>query len=105
MSVGAFGRPLIIDDRPIAGSNRVGVAKNTPTEIIEKLNKETNADLADPKIEARRAALGGTVLAARPPTSESSSHRQPSSRPRLSSSRARSRTDRGRIFHKPPFNE
>jgi tripartite-type tricarboxylate transporter receptor subunit TctC len=35
----------------------------TPAEIVEKLNKEINAGLADPKIKARIADLGGTVLA------------------------------------------
>ena len=38
----------------------IGVPKNTPTEIIEKLNKEINAGLADPKIKARLADLGRT---------------------------------------------
>ena len=40
----------------------LGAPKNTPAEIIEKLNKEINAALADPKIKARLADLGGTVL-------------------------------------------
>jgi tripartite-type tricarboxylate transporter receptor subunit TctC len=40
----------------------LGAPKDTPTEIIEKLNKEINAGLADPKIKARLANLGGTVL-------------------------------------------
>ena len=34
---------------------RVGAPKNTPAEIIDKLNKEINAGLADPKIKARLA--------------------------------------------------
>jgi hypothetical protein len=37
-----------------------------PTEIIDKLNKEINAALADPKIKARLADLGGTVLPGSP---------------------------------------
>src|SRR5499425_2707446 len=41
----------------------VGVARNTPAEIVDKLNKEINAGLADPKLRARLADLGGTVLA------------------------------------------
>jgi tripartite-type tricarboxylate transporter receptor subunit TctC len=41
----------------------VGAPKNTPAEIIEKLNREINAGLADPKIKARFAELGGEVLA------------------------------------------
>jgi tripartite-type tricarboxylate transporter receptor subunit TctC len=44
----------------------VGVPKNTPAEIVDKLNKEINASLADPKIKARLADLGGTVLAGSP---------------------------------------
>jgi tripartite-type tricarboxylate transporter receptor subunit TctC len=44
----------------------VGVPKNTPTEIIDKLNKEINAGLADPKLKARINDLGGTVLAGTP---------------------------------------
>lgn len=40
-----------------------GVARNTPADIIEKLNKEINAALADPMIKARFADLGGAVLA------------------------------------------
>ena len=60
----------------------VGAPKNTPAEIIDKLNKEINAALADPKMKARLADLGGTVLAARPPTSASSSPTKPRSGPR-----------------------
>jgi tripartite-type tricarboxylate transporter receptor subunit TctC len=36
----------------------VGVPKNTPAEIIDRLNKEINAALADPRIKARLADLG-----------------------------------------------
>jgi tripartite-type tricarboxylate transporter receptor subunit TctC len=39
-----------------------GVPKNTPVEIIEKLNKEINAGLANPKLKAQLADLGGTAL-------------------------------------------
>ena len=44
----------------------VGVPNNTPVEIVYKLNKEINAGLADPKLKARLADLGGTVLAGSP---------------------------------------
>ncbi len=45
----------------------VGAPKNTPVEIIDKLNKEINTGLAAPKIKARLAAdFGGTVLAGSP---------------------------------------
>jgi tripartite-type tricarboxylate transporter receptor subunit TctC len=40
----------------------VGVPKNTPTEIVDKLNKEINAALADPKMKARLAELGTTPI-------------------------------------------
>ena len=44
----------------------VGVPKTTPAEIVDKLNKEINAALADPNVKARLADLGGTVLADSP---------------------------------------
>src|SRR5215831_13718381 len=44
----------------------VGAPKNTPPQIIDKLNKEINAGLADPKLKARLADLGGTVLPGSP---------------------------------------
>jgi tripartite-type tricarboxylate transporter receptor subunit TctC len=44
----------------------VGAPKATSAEIVEKLNKEINAGLADPKIKARLADLGGNVLALSP---------------------------------------
>ena len=44
----------------------VGIPKNTPAEIIDKLNREINAGLADPKIKARLADFGGTPLLVSP---------------------------------------
>jgi tripartite-type tricarboxylate transporter receptor subunit TctC len=40
----------------------MGAPKGTPPEIIEKLNATVNAGLADPKLRARLADLGGTPL-------------------------------------------
>jgi len=40
----------------------VGAPKATPPEIVDKLNKEVNAALADPKMKARLAELGATTL-------------------------------------------
>jgi tripartite-type tricarboxylate transporter receptor subunit TctC len=40
----------------------VGVPKNTPVEIVAKLNKEINAGLADPTLKARLADLGGVPM-------------------------------------------
>jgi tripartite-type tricarboxylate transporter receptor subunit TctC len=44
----------------------VGAPRNTPAEIIDRLNKEINAGLADPKIKAQLADLGGTPLPGSP---------------------------------------
>ena len=44
----------------------VGVPKGTPEDIIDKLNKEINAILAEPKAKARLADLGASLLAGSP---------------------------------------
>ncbi|MEA3134273.1 MAG: hypothetical protein QOG17_2119 [Gammaproteobacteria bacterium] len=44
----------------------LGAPKNTPTEIIDKLNKEINAALNDSKFKARLANLDGTALGGSP---------------------------------------
>jgi tripartite-type tricarboxylate transporter receptor subunit TctC len=44
----------------------IGAPKNTPPGIIERLNKEINAALADPKVSAKLANLGSTALALSP---------------------------------------
>jgi tripartite-type tricarboxylate transporter receptor subunit TctC len=44
----------------------IGAPKNTPIEIVDKLNKNINASLADPKSKAQLAELGGTVLVGSP---------------------------------------
>ena len=44
----------------------IGAPRNTPVEVIDKLNKEINAGLADPKIKARLADLGNAPLALSP---------------------------------------
>jgi tripartite-type tricarboxylate transporter receptor subunit TctC len=44
----------------------VGMPKDTTFEIVEKLNKEINAALADPKMKARLADLGGTIIPGSP---------------------------------------
>jgi tripartite-type tricarboxylate transporter receptor subunit TctC len=43
-----------------------GAPKKTPTALIDMLNKEINAGLADPEIKARMAELDGTVLVGSP---------------------------------------
>src|SRR5437868_9648216 len=40
----------------------ISAPKGTPREIVEKLNKEINAALADPKLKARLAELGAEVF-------------------------------------------
>jgi tripartite-type tricarboxylate transporter receptor subunit TctC len=44
----------------------IGAPKGTPADIIDRLNKETNAGLADSKLKARLADLGGRPLAGPP---------------------------------------
>ncbi len=44
----------------------LGAPRNTSAEIIDKLNKEINAALADPQFKARLAALDGTMLGGSP---------------------------------------
>jgi tripartite-type tricarboxylate transporter receptor subunit TctC len=44
----------------------LGAPGNTPAEIVDKLNKEINAALSDPKIKAKLADLGGSVLSGSP---------------------------------------
>ena len=46
----------------VGGWHGIGAPKATPPEIVDKLNREINAGLADPKIKARLADVGGTVL-------------------------------------------
>jgi tripartite-type tricarboxylate transporter receptor subunit TctC len=51
----------------------LGTPRNTPTEIVEKLNKEINAGLASPLMKARLLTRGEWRFPVRPPTSASSS--------------------------------
>jgi len=44
----------------------IGAPRNTPAEIVDKLNKEINAGLADPKIKGRLADLGSTPFPGSP---------------------------------------
>jgi tripartite-type tricarboxylate transporter receptor subunit TctC len=44
----------------------IGAPKSTPVEVVDRLNRETNAGLADPKVKARLADLGGMSLAGSP---------------------------------------
>ena len=44
----------------------IGAPRNTPAEIVDKLNTEINASLGDPKLKARLVDLGGIVLTGSP---------------------------------------
>ena len=44
----------------------IGAPRGTSAEVIDKLNKEINAGLADPKLRARLADLGGIVIGGSP---------------------------------------
>ena len=44
----------------------IGAPRNTPAEIVDKLNKEINAAIADPGMKARLAAIGGEPLPGSP---------------------------------------
>jgi tripartite-type tricarboxylate transporter receptor subunit TctC len=46
--------------------NGVSAPKGTPIEIVERLNKEINASLADPTIQARLADLGAVAMTGSP---------------------------------------
>jgi tripartite-type tricarboxylate transporter receptor subunit TctC len=50
----------------VSGIGGFGAPKNTPPEIIDKLNKEINAGLADPKVKARLVALGTAPFSTSP---------------------------------------
>ena len=49
-----------------SGWSGFGSPKSTPTEVIDKLNREINTALADPKIKAQLADLGSLALAGSP---------------------------------------
>jgi tripartite-type tricarboxylate transporter receptor subunit TctC len=57
--------PLIGDVVPgyaVTGWLGIGVPKGTPAEIVERLNREINAALADPTVKARMAELGSEIF-------------------------------------------
>jgi tripartite-type tricarboxylate transporter receptor subunit TctC len=76
LAVTAATRQEVLPDIPIVGEFvpgyeatawfGIGVPRNTPTEIVEKLNWEIKAGLADPKLEAQLADLGGETFAGSP---------------------------------------
>jgi tripartite-type tricarboxylate transporter receptor subunit TctC len=61
--------PVVADFVPgyeASGFAGIGVPRNTPAEIVDLLNKELNAGLADPKIKSRIVELGGTPAGGTP---------------------------------------
>ncbi len=76
VAVTAATRSDVLPDLPTVGSIvagydattwfGIGAPKNMPSEIVDKLNKEINAALANPKIKAQLADLGGTALTLSP---------------------------------------
>jgi tripartite-type tricarboxylate transporter receptor subunit TctC len=61
-------RPMVefVPDYEASGWQGVGAPRNTPVEIVERLNQEINAGLADPTLKDRLASLGGVVLTSTP---------------------------------------
>jgi tripartite-type tricarboxylate transporter receptor subunit TctC len=55
-----------VPDYEASGWQGIGAPKNTPAEVIGRLNAEINAALADPKIRSQLVNLGGSVLALSP---------------------------------------
>jgi tripartite-type tricarboxylate transporter receptor subunit TctC len=76
LAVTTAGRSQLLPDLPTvgdfvpgyeaSGSFGFGAPRRTPAEIVEKLNREINAVLADPKARARIAELGGEPLSGSP---------------------------------------
>ena len=61
--------PTVADAVPgyeASGFTGIGVPRNTPADIVDRLNKEINAGLADAKIKTRIVELGGTVVGGSP---------------------------------------
>jgi tripartite-type tricarboxylate transporter receptor subunit TctC len=57
--------PTIAESLPgyeASGRTGVGAPKRPPAEIVERLNREINAGLADPKLRSRLVDLSGAVL-------------------------------------------
>jgi tripartite-type tricarboxylate transporter receptor subunit TctC len=76
LAVTTVARSPILPDVPALGETLpgyeasswygIGGPRHTPAEVIEKLNKEINVSIADTKLQARLANLGGTTLGGSP---------------------------------------
>jgi tripartite-type tricarboxylate transporter receptor subunit TctC len=56
----------VVPGYPVTGRLGIGVPKGTPAEIVERLNRDVNAALADPPVKARMAELGSEIFASSP---------------------------------------
>jgi len=76
LAVTTAARVSALPDVPIIGEflpgyessafTGIGAPRNTPLQVVNTLNREINAGLSDPKINARIADLGGTVIPGSP---------------------------------------
>jgi tripartite-type tricarboxylate transporter receptor subunit TctC len=76
LAVSSATRQAVLPDVPTIGETvpgyegnawfGIGAPKNTPKDIVDKLNSEINAGLADPKLSARLIDLGGLPMAVAP---------------------------------------
>jgi tripartite-type tricarboxylate transporter receptor subunit TctC len=76
LAVTTAARSPILPDVPALGETLpgyeasawfgIGGPKRTPEEVIEKLNEQVNVSIADPKLQARLANVGGTALGGSP---------------------------------------
>jgi tripartite-type tricarboxylate transporter receptor subunit TctC len=76
LAVTTASRAEVLPDLPVVGDfvpgyeasqwYGLGAPRNTPAEIVDRLNKEINAALADPKMKARFADIGGEPLTGTP---------------------------------------
>jgi tripartite-type tricarboxylate transporter receptor subunit TctC len=55
-----------VPDYEVSSWYGIGVPRNTPAGVVETLNREVNAALADPKMKARLADLGGLLIGGSP---------------------------------------
>jgi tripartite-type tricarboxylate transporter receptor subunit TctC len=76
LAVTTEARSVVLPDTPAVGEfvlgyeasgwNGIGAPRSTPAEIIDTLNREINAGLADPRMKARLADLGTTEFPTSP---------------------------------------
>jgi tripartite-type tricarboxylate transporter receptor subunit TctC len=55
-----------VPDYEVSATTGIGAPRDTPSEIVERLNREIDAAFADPAMKARLAETGGTLLPGTP---------------------------------------